>query len=104
MNLTHLPNDLRWLSAINRSKVLLHSCIIITTLVQEITVLAVDGILLQRINSNLLRKVDRKNVKIALIKDLELLLETFFPIAEYLENVKMTPASANQDTYLSICC
>jgi hypothetical protein len=85
--ITNLANNLRWLCAINRSKILLHGCIIIASLVQEVTVLAVDGILLQRIDANLLRKVDCKNVEIALIKNLELLLEALFPIAEDLKRM-----------------
>lgn len=65
--LTDLANDLRGFCVINSPKVLLHRCIIVAPLVQEVTILAIDSILLEGIDADFLCKVDGKDVKIALI-------------------------------------
>lgn len=100
---THLANDLGWLGIVNGPQVLLHGSVIVTPLVQEITILAIDGILLQSIDTNLLGKVDSQDVKIALVQDLEPLLETLFPIAKDLAWLEKTWVRISI-TYLSICC
>lgn len=42
----YLANDLGWLGVVNRAQVLLHRSVIVTPLVQEIAILAINGILL----------------------------------------------------------
>lgn len=74
MGTTNLSNDLRRLGVINRAQILLHSRVIVPTLIQKVAVLAVDGILLKRIDANLLRKIDRQYVEVALVKNLQSLL------------------------------
>ena len=49
---------------------------------QVISVLAKNNITLSGIDSSFLSEVDGQDVKIALIKDLELLLQRFFMIAK----------------------
>ena len=78
----YLSNDLRRLCVINGAQVLLHGGIVVSPLIQEVSILAIDGILLQRIDSNLLREVDCQNVKIALVQNFKLLLQCLFPITE----------------------
>lgn len=89
----YLANDLRRFSVVDRPEVLLHGRIIVAFLVKKITILAIDGILLQRIDSGLLRQIDGENVKIALIKNFEFLLQTLLPIAQYLYEVNGIPKS-----------
>lgn len=57
-----------------RPEVLLHRRIVIPFLIQVITVLAEDHVLLCNIDSGLLREVNRKDVQVALEEDLEFLL------------------------------
>lgn len=95
MDITNLADNLGWLGIINRPQILLHSSIIVTTLVQEVAVLAINGILLKRVDANLLRKIDRQNVEIALVKDLQSLLQTLLAIPEDLHNVS-EPAPTTQ--------
>jgi hypothetical protein len=61
---------------------LLHGSVVIAALIQEITVFAIDGILLQWIDANLLRKIDGQDVEIALIKYFKPLLEALLPISK----------------------
>lgn len=85
MEVTNLANNLGWLSIINRPQILLHGSVIVSTLVQEIAVLAVDSILLKRIDADLLRKIDSQDVEVALVKNLQPLLQTLLAIPEDLQ-------------------
>jgi hypothetical protein len=63
---------------------LLHSRIVVTTLIQKVTIFAIDSILLQGINPNLLCKINGQNVEIALVKNFQPLLKALLAISEYL--------------------
>lgn len=78
---TNFADNLRWFRVVNCSKILLHSRIVVAALVQEITVFAIDGILLQWIDANLLRKIDSQDVEITVVEYFKSLLEALLPIS-----------------------
>jgi len=73
---------LRGLCVVNCPEVLLHGRVVIATLIQEIPILAVDGVLLQWVDANLLRKIDSKNVEIAFIEYFKPLLEALLSVSK----------------------
>lgn len=83
--MTNLANNLRRFGVVNGPKILLHSSIIIPALVQEIAVLAVNGVLLQCIDADFLCKIDGQNVEIALVENLQSLLEALLAISKQLK-------------------
>lgn len=83
----HLSNNLGWLRVINSAKILLHCRVIVSLLVEKVAILAVDGILLQSLNPDLLRKVNSQHVEVALVEDFEFLLETLLTVTEDLIDV-----------------
>jgi aspartokinase-like uncharacterized kinase len=70
---------------------LLHCRIVIPLLVQIVPVLAVDGVLLERVDADLLRKVDGQDIKISLVEDLELLLKALLTVSINLSIVSGRP-------------
>lgn len=92
---TNLANNLRWFGIIDSPQILLHSSVIVSTLVQEVAVLAVDGILLKRINADLLRKIDSQDVEVSLVEDFQPLLQTLLAIPEDLHNVSEHDPASN---------
>lgn len=101
---TNLANNLRRLRIINCTKVLLHGCVVIPTLIQKIAVFAIDGILLQRIDANLLSKVDSQDVEVAFIENFKPLLKTLFPVPEDLPEFRepIPPLGLELHTFPSV--
>lgn len=56
-------------------------------MIQKVAVLAVDDILLKRIDANLLRKIDSQYVEVTLVKNLQPLLQALLAISKDLHNV-----------------
>ena len=80
--ITYLSDDLRRLCVVDSLQILLHGCIVISFLIQEVTIFAVDDVLLGVVDAELLRKVYGKNVEMALIQYLKFLLDCLFMISE----------------------
>ena len=74
LSVKEFPNDLRRLSVVDSTQVLLHSCIVVALLIQKVAILAKNDVLLYDIDSRLLRKIDGKDVEVALVQDLKFLL------------------------------
>ena len=95
----YLSNDLRRLGVVDSLEILLHGRIIVLLLVEEVAVFAIDHVLLRGINSEFLCEVDGEHKKIALVQQIELLLERLFVIAvnlfrlAYARNVQAAGAS-----------
>ena len=68
------PDNLGWLCIVDCSEVLLHRGVVVAFLVQMIAILSEDDVLLDFVDSLLLREIDGKNVEIPFIQDLKLLL------------------------------
>lgn len=81
----YLSDDLRWLSIINGLEVLLHSSVIILLRIQVIAKLAKDDVLLGRVQSCFLSKVDGQNIQVALIEYVKFLSKGFLMISEDLD-------------------
>ena len=82
----YLAYHLGRLGVINRFQILLHSSVVVTLLMQVITVLAENHIALSSIDTGLLGKVDSKDIEITLVKNLELLLQCLLVISKELPN------------------
>ena len=67
-------NHLGWFGVVNSPQILLHGCIIVAFLVEEIAILSEDNILLNLVCPGLLSEIDRVNIQISLIENLEFLL------------------------------
>lgn len=86
--LTDLPYDLRWFCIINGSKILLHCRIVIASLIQKVTISAINGVLLLGVHiCLLLHEIYSQDKEVTLVEDLELLLQTLFTIAVELEGM-----------------
>lgn len=83
---SYLTNDLRWLCVVDRLQVLLHGTIVLSLLIQMVSILPENNILLLRFHARLLRQIDGKGEEIPLIENLEALLERFFVISVYLHS------------------
>jgi hypothetical protein len=84
-----LSNNLRRFRIVNGSQILLHCGIVISFLIQIISVPAVYGVLLMRVNADLLRQVDGQDIEIALVKNLESLLEALLSVPINLSNISI---------------
>lgn len=69
--LTHLSNDLGWFRVIDCFQILLHRTIVILLLVQKVSILAKDDILLAGIHSSLLCQIDGVHEKVSLVENLQ---------------------------------
>jgi hypothetical protein len=87
--MTNLPNNLRRLRVVNGSQVLLHCGVVISFLIKIISVPAVYGVLLIRVDTDLLRQVDGQDIEVALVKDLESLLKALLSVPINLSNISI---------------
>lgn len=65
---------MRRLRVVDGFEILLHGTIVVCFLIEIVSILAIDDVLMHDVQVGLQRQVDGKNVQVALIQDIKLLL------------------------------
>ena len=78
---THLADDLGGLRVVDSLNVLRHGVVVIALLIEVVTVLSINDVLLLHVHARFLGKVEGERVEIALIEQLQPVLQRLLVVA-----------------------